>query len=227
MEKISEKSANKSVRFSEETDRKFSLLAEKMGRSKQELFAQMVDYFYKSKKDPGDLNNEVLKKEISQGINRIISFIKTQEKETLAPMLADVREGQQLTRQVDQTNATNWKAFIGRWQDYSQSWKKYEATFAQLFQLDDPIKPTKVDGFLPRRLTELSNKVGSLVQQSLVIDQEKERAEKRIQAIKAAHARLLGDYMSQREKLNALTGQKAIEQLRKDTYDQLQSLKDL
>jgi hypothetical protein len=227
MEKESGKSANKSVRFSGETDRKFSIVAEKMGRSKQELFAQMVDYFYKSKKDPGDLNDEMLKKEISQGINRIISFIKTQEKETLAPMLADVREGQQLTRQADGTNATNWKIFNGRWLDYSQSWKKYESLFSQLFYQ----APSRADhpptGYLPVQFSNLSNRLTTISQSMLNLGQEKDRTEKRIQAIKAAHAHLLEDYMNQREKLNSLTSQKAIEQLRKDTYDRLQKLKDL
>jgi len=80
---------NKSVRFTESTDEKFGKVAEKLGRSKQDLLAEMVDYFYKSKKDPSDLNDEILKKELGQGINRIISFVKVQEKDILSPMLAE------------------------------------------------------------------------------------------------------------------------------------------
>src|ERR1051326_3064941 len=98
--------ANKSVRFNSDTDLKFSKLSDKLGRSKQELFGQMVDYFYKSKKDPADLNDELLKKELGQGINRIISFIKTQEKEALTPMMADQRQLQrQLTGLLEQFSA--------------------------------------------------------------------------------------------------------------------------
>lgn len=84
-----EKKYNKSVRFTDATDDKFGKVAEKLGRSKQDLLADMVDYFYKSKKDPADLSDELLKKELGQGINRIISFIKVQEKDILAPMLAE------------------------------------------------------------------------------------------------------------------------------------------
>jgi hypothetical protein len=84
-----EKKYNKSVRFTDTTDEKFGKVADKLGRSKQDLLADMVDYFYKSKKDPADLSDELLKKELGQGINRIISFIKVQEKDILAPMLAE------------------------------------------------------------------------------------------------------------------------------------------
>ncbi|WP_310588830.1 BfmA/BtgA family mobilization protein [Dyadobacter flavalbus] len=78
-------------------------MAEKLGRSKQDLLAEMADHFYKSKKNPSDLNYEVLKKELSQGINRIISFIKVQEKDTLAPMLAEQKiQQQQLNRLGDE-----------------------------------------------------------------------------------------------------------------------------
>ncbi|KAA6437970.1 hypothetical protein FEM33_19045 [Dyadobacter flavalbus] len=49
------------------------------------------------------MNYEVLKKELSQGINRIISFIKVQEKDTLAPMLAEQKiQQQQLNRLGDE-----------------------------------------------------------------------------------------------------------------------------
>ncbi|MFZ4862236.1 hypothetical protein ACL9RF_08620 [Sphingobacterium sp. Mn56C] len=46
----------------------------------------MIDYFYKSKKDPADLNDELLKKELSSGVSRILDFIRKQESDLLAPM---------------------------------------------------------------------------------------------------------------------------------------------
>ncbi|GGC23192.1 hypothetical protein GCM10011386_13840 [Parapedobacter defluvii] len=82
----------KSVRFPEAVDERLTLLARKLGRTKRELFMQMVDYFYKSKKDPADLNDEVLKKELSNGINRILSFIRKQEGDMLAPMYSAMEE---------------------------------------------------------------------------------------------------------------------------------------
>ncbi len=51
----------KTVRFTEGTNDKFSKLALKLGRDKRIVFEQMVDYFYKSKKDPADLNDDLLK----------------------------------------------------------------------------------------------------------------------------------------------------------------------
>jgi hypothetical protein len=49
----------------------------------------MVEYFYRSKKDPLDLNDELLKKELVNGNNRIIGFFKTQEKDFLLPIFSD------------------------------------------------------------------------------------------------------------------------------------------
>ncbi|RQP13837.1 MAG: hypothetical protein EAS52_18690, partial [Parapedobacter sp.] len=76
----------KSVRFTEAVDERLTLLAQKLGRTKRQLVVQMVDYFYKSKKDPADLNDEVLKKELANGISRILSFIRKQEGDLLVPM---------------------------------------------------------------------------------------------------------------------------------------------
>ena len=49
----------------------------------------MVDYFYRSKKDPSDFGDELLKKELSSGISRILSFIRQQEKDFLLPLFTD------------------------------------------------------------------------------------------------------------------------------------------
>ncbi|WP_225553628.1 BfmA/BtgA family mobilization protein [Sphingobacterium bovistauri] len=76
----------KSVRFSTEIDERLAILSRKLGRTKRMLVIQMVDYFYKSKKDPADLNDEVLKKELSSGVNRILSFIRKQEGDLLVPI---------------------------------------------------------------------------------------------------------------------------------------------
>lgn len=82
----------KSVRFPEAVDERLTLLARKLGRTKREVVMQMVDYFYKSKKDPADLNDEVLKKELSSGISRILSFIRKQEGDMLVPMYSAIEE---------------------------------------------------------------------------------------------------------------------------------------
>ena len=42
----------RSVRYPVVVDQKFEKIALKLGRAKRQVFIQMVDYFYKSKKDP-------------------------------------------------------------------------------------------------------------------------------------------------------------------------------
>ncbi|NRF40228.1 BfmA/BtgA family mobilization protein [Pedobacter foliorum] len=79
----------KSIRYPVEADEKLAKLALKLGRSKKLLFMQMIDYFYKSKKDPADLNDELLKKELVNGVNRIISSIRRQESDFLLPLITD------------------------------------------------------------------------------------------------------------------------------------------
>lgn len=89
------KTLTKTVRFTENTDTKFTKLALKLGRDKRMVFEQMVDYFYKSKKDPLDLNDELLKSTLLKNHNHYISFIKTQESDLLIPMKREI--GRMLT----------------------------------------------------------------------------------------------------------------------------------
>ena len=79
----------KSVRYPVATDVKLDKIALKLGRTKKTTVIQMVEYFYRSKKDPLDLNDELLKKELVNGNNRIIGFFKTQEKDFLLPIFTD------------------------------------------------------------------------------------------------------------------------------------------
>ena len=83
------KTDTNSIRYPQEVDTKLEKLAHSFKRSKKELFCQMVDYFYRSKKDPADSGDEVLKQAVSSGINRLISFIRQQEKDFLLPLTTD------------------------------------------------------------------------------------------------------------------------------------------
>jgi hypothetical protein len=78
-----------SIRYPKETDDKMEKLVKTLNRSKKELFCQMADYFYRSKKDPADPGDEMLKRELSSGISRILSFIRQQEKDFLLPLFTD------------------------------------------------------------------------------------------------------------------------------------------
>jgi len=80
----------KSIRYPVATDKKLGSLAHKLGRTKKLLFIQMVDYFYRSKKDPVDFNDELLKTTIVKGQKDAVGFIRIQEKELLIPMKRDM-----------------------------------------------------------------------------------------------------------------------------------------
>lgn len=80
----------RTVKYSASDAIKFEKVALKLGRSKRLVFTQMVDYFYRSKKDPTDLNDELLKNTILKGQKEYIGFIKTQEAELLIPIKRDV-----------------------------------------------------------------------------------------------------------------------------------------
>lgn len=79
----------KTIRFPVASDQKLQKLADKCGLTKLDFFIYMVDYFYKSKKDPRDLNDELLKKELVKRTDTIIAFIKTMEEELLRPLKKD------------------------------------------------------------------------------------------------------------------------------------------
>jgi len=79
----------KTIRFPVKTDEKLVIIANKCGLSKLDLFMFMVDYFYKTKKDPRDLNDELLKNAINRKTDNIVAFIRTQEQELLMPLKKD------------------------------------------------------------------------------------------------------------------------------------------
>lgn len=76
------------MRYPVATDLKLEKIALKLGRTKKLMVEQMVEYFYRSKKDPLDMGDELLKKELVNGNNRIIAFFKTQERDFLFPVLS-------------------------------------------------------------------------------------------------------------------------------------------
>lgn len=80
----------KSIRFPLTAHNKLMKLSEKLGRSQSQLFVQMVEYFYRSGKDPIDIGEQQLRKVMSRNHDAYTSFIKTQEKVLLIPMRTEM-----------------------------------------------------------------------------------------------------------------------------------------
>lgn len=96
----------RTVKYSVQDDVKFEKIALKLGRSKRQVFSQMVDYFYRSKKDPTDLNDELLKNTILKGQKEYIGFIRTQETELLIPIKRDsARMVEAMKKIIDRFNS--------------------------------------------------------------------------------------------------------------------------
>lgn len=209
--------ANKSVRFDSDTDLKFSKLSEKLGRSKQELFGQMVDYFYKSKKDPADLNDELLKKELGQGINRIISFIKTQEKEALTPIMADGRELQRnlsfLLRQFNGFFNVDKENYIHGF--YLESQQKRGNENANLMQQQQALE---------KQQQAMAVELQKLLSETRTYQSEVKAHRQGKNALKAKFRAILDSYIQQREALNTLTQGRAVKDLQEHSRSQVDNL---
>jgi hypothetical protein len=202
--------ASKSVRFDSDTDLKFSKLSEKLGRSKQELFGQMVDYFYKSKKDPLDLNDELLKKELGQGINRIIAFIKTQEKEALSPMLADLA---QLQRTLTRLNAQHEQFF--------QAKNDQEITG---FFIQTQRRLLKEHQTAQQQQQEMTQTLQNLLSEARSYQNEVRVQQEAKKGLKAKFMAILDHYVLQRDAMNALTQGRLIKELQENTRSQVNNL---
>jgi hypothetical protein len=81
---------NKTLRFSVETDQKLGKAADSFGLSKFQFFNQMVEYFYRTKKDPADINDEILKKTLAKNHDTYIRFIRAQEEKILIPVKVEL-----------------------------------------------------------------------------------------------------------------------------------------
>ncbi|RZM22873.1 MAG: hypothetical protein EOO88_28005 [Pedobacter sp.] len=74
------------VKYPALLDIKFAKVALSLGLTKRELFVKMVEYFYRTRKDPADINDELMKNTLAKNHKAYTSFIKTQENLLLIPM---------------------------------------------------------------------------------------------------------------------------------------------
>lgn len=78
-------------RFPMEVGCRLEHISRKLGRTKRLLVMQMVDYFYRSKKDPAELNDEVLKKVLSSSEPYTFIYPKTRSGSRLGSYVSSGR----------------------------------------------------------------------------------------------------------------------------------------
>ena len=184
----------KTIKYSVQDDVKFEKIALKLGRSKRQVISQMIDYFYRSKKDPTDLNDELLKNTILKGQKEYIGFIKTQETELLIPIKRDgVRTVETLKKIVDCFNN----------QVLNQNNK--------VLKHNDEVLETQ--STQAKRLSTMNEAIRS-------IDSRMETK----QILKLRFMYILKTYIRERDSFNMMTSAKEKEQLIKDTHDQVELL---
>jgi hypothetical protein len=90
----------KTIRFPITADSRLQKMADKCGLTRIDFFIAMVDYFYKSKKDPRDINDELLKKELVKRSDTTIGFIRTMEEELLRPLKKDTEKINEVQKKI-------------------------------------------------------------------------------------------------------------------------------
>ncbi|WP_025141550.1 BfmA/BtgA family mobilization protein [Pedobacter jeongneungensis] len=80
----------RTIKYNTQTAVKMDKIAQKLGRPNRLVFVQMVDYFFRSKKDPLDINDELLKNTLLRQHKDYIGFMKTQENDLLIPIKREV-----------------------------------------------------------------------------------------------------------------------------------------
>ena len=103
----------RTIKYNTQTAVKMDRIAQKLGRPNRMVFAQMVDYFFRSKKDPLDINDELLKNTLLKHHKDYIGFIRTQENDLLIPIKREVdrmtgsqRDINNLLRELEKKNIT-------------------------------------------------------------------------------------------------------------------------
>lgn len=184
----------RTVKYSVQDDAKFEKIALKLGRSKRLVFSQMLDYFYRSKKDPIDLNDELLKNTILKGQKEYIGFIKTQETELLIPIKRDsARMIEAMKKIIDSHN--------------NQVLKHNN----QVLKHNDEVLENQ--SAQAKRLSTLNDAVGNIEMKI----RTKERLKKNFMLI-------LNIYIRERERFNMMTSAKEKEELADQTRRQIELL---
>lgn len=81
-----EKEPVNTIKYPASLDVKLNSIATNLGMNKRELLANMVEYFYRTKKDPKDISDELLKTALRKNHKAYTGFIKAQENLLLIPI---------------------------------------------------------------------------------------------------------------------------------------------
>ncbi len=90
----------RSIKYSEAEGLKLDKIALKLGRAKRQVFLQMIEYFYRTKKDPLDINDDQLKTTLLKQHRDYVGFIKTQENDLLIPTKREIERMTESQRKV-------------------------------------------------------------------------------------------------------------------------------
>lgn len=131
------------IKYPASLDARLEPLKNRLGLSSRELLVRMVDYFHRTKKDPADINDELLKHTLLKNHKAYTGFIMAQEKLILVPikeamdkLMANQREivryfneqvigaNRQLLKNQQQLEQKMLEAVAGR--------EKLKATFLEL-----------------------------------------------------------------------------------------------
>ena len=80
----------KHIAIGEEAHRKLHEIVEKSNKSTKDFTESIIEFFYRTGHDPEDFKIEGSADAIKRLDKRLISFIRTQEKEKLTPMLEEM-----------------------------------------------------------------------------------------------------------------------------------------
>ena len=74
------------IKYPAGLDVKLNSIVTKLGTNKRELLVAMVEYFYRTRKDPRDTGDELLKTTLNKNHKAYTGFIKSQENLLLIPI---------------------------------------------------------------------------------------------------------------------------------------------
>ncbi|WP_222537852.1 BfmA/BtgA family mobilization protein [Pedobacter polysacchareus] len=145
----------RTVKYSLAVDLKFDKIALKLGRAKRLLFIQMVEYFYRNKKDPADFNDELLKNTLLKQHQQYIGFIKVQESEYFDPIRVEInRMAERQRNLLNLFNTQVLKSNEQLFQNQNEMLSQQQMQIAKFSQTDSLIARVEVKLYTKERLKQ-------------------------------------------------------------------------